>query len=130
MTVAVVLRSLPKNFERVSLLFDRSELREMAVRESVQYLDTLLAGIAGRMGVERRVLAGPAAEEIVREVSRQRHDLVIVRGAQWISHLPMWLRFDLAARLARRCHCAVRTVDPRIGKRPRRTHGFDWITAR
>jgi nucleotide-binding universal stress UspA family protein len=109
--VAAFLGSLPKDFQRVSLVIDPGELWKMAVRERTHYLNALVAGQTVTSGVDTHVLLGEAVDEIGREVSREGHDLVIVPGRQWTSHIPNWLRFDLPARLARRCHCPVWTVD-------------------
>lgn len=110
--VAAVLASLPRDFQRVSVVMDPGELWEMAARERTLYLNTLVAAKAVMPRVETRVLLGEAVGEIVREVFRERHDLVIVLGRQWLDRVPGWLRCDLPARLARRCRCPVWSAIP------------------
>ena len=130
LVVAAVLNSLPRDFQRVSLVIDTGGLWEMAARQSARYLNTLTAGQTLKPTVETRVLLGEAVEEIVREVSIEKHDLVIVPGRQWVNHLPAWLRFDLAARLTRRCHCPVWTADRSNRARVWRDRGLDSLMAR
>jgi nucleotide-binding universal stress UspA family protein len=109
--VAAVLSGLPRAFQRVSLVIDPMELWEMASSEHARYLDTLVSGQSAPNKIETRVLFGKKVEQIVREVSREKHDLLILPGSLWTRHLPTCLRFDLPIRLARRCHCPVWTAE-------------------
>jgi nucleotide-binding universal stress UspA family protein len=93
--VATVLGSLPRAFQRISLVIDPVELWKMAALEHARYLDTLVGGEAMPIRIETRVLFGRKVEQIVREVSREKHDLLIVPGSFWTRHLPTWIRFDL-----------------------------------
>lgn len=125
---ASVLRGLPRAFRRVSLVIDPVELWAMAAQEHLHYLDTLAAGQTAH--AETRVLFGEPVEQILREVSREKHDLVIVPGSRWAHHLPAWLRFDLAAKLARRCPCALRTAESHKRDPAWRARGLDSVMAR
>jgi nucleotide-binding universal stress UspA family protein len=111
MAVVTVQNRLPRAFQQISLVIDPGELWQMATQERALYLATLVSGQSVPSGIETRALFGDTIKEIVREVSRERHDLAIVPGSHWTRHLPAWIRFDLASRLARRRRCPVRTTD-------------------
>ena len=130
-TVAAVLKRLPRAFQRLSLVIDSVGLWEMAARERGRYLDTLVRveGFAPAVRVQTRVLFGKAVEQIAREAARQGADLVIVRGRRWIGYLPAWLRFDLPTRLARSCPCPVWTVKSG-SRREWLARGLDCVMAR
>jgi nucleotide-binding universal stress UspA family protein len=127
--VAAVLSGLPRAFQRVSLVIDPVELWKMAALEHARYLDTLVGGEAMPIRIETRVLFGRKVEQIVREVSREKHDLLIVPGSLWTRHLPTWIRFDLPIRLARRCRCAVWTAESHARDRKWRGRGLDSVMA-
>jgi nucleotide-binding universal stress UspA family protein len=90
---------------------------EMAALEHARDLDTLVSRESAPFKIETRILFGKRVEQIVGEVSREKHDLLIVPGSLWTRHLPTWLRFDLPIRLARRSQCPVWTA---------RSHDRDW----
>lgn len=130
LVAAAVLTGLPRAFQRVSLVIDAVELWVVAALERARYLNTLVAGQTASIRVETRVLFGHRVEQIVREVSRERHDLVIVPGSRWARHLPTWMRLDLPARLARRCQCPVWTAESHNRDRAWRARGLDSVMAR
>jgi nucleotide-binding universal stress UspA family protein len=127
--VATVLGSLPRAFQRISLVIDPVELWKMAALEHARYLDTLVAGEAMPFRIETRVLFGKKVEQIAREVSREKHDLLIVPGSLSTRHLPTWLRFDLPIRIARRCHCPMWTTESHNRDRDWRARGLDSVMA-
>jgi nucleotide-binding universal stress UspA family protein len=88
LVVVAVLSGLPRAFQRLSLVIDPAELWVVAALEHGRYLNTLAAGQAVSIRVETRVLFGKKLEQIVREVRREEHDLVIVPGSPWTRHLP------------------------------------------
>jgi nucleotide-binding universal stress UspA family protein len=129
LVVAAILNGLPRAFQRVSLVIDPAELWEMAALEHARYLDTLVSGESAPLKIETRVLFGKKLEQIVREVSREKHELLIVPGSLWTRHLPTWLRFDLPIRIARRCHCPVWTTESHNRDREWRARGLDSVMA-
>jgi universal stress protein E len=98
--------------------------------EHGRYLNTLVAGQAVSIKIETRVLFGKKVEQIVREVLREKHDLVIAPGSPCARHLPAWMRFDLSARLVRRCPCPVWTAESHNRDRVWRARGLDSVMAR
>jgi nucleotide-binding universal stress UspA family protein len=130
LVVAAVLSGLPRLFQRLSLVIHPAGLWEMAAREHAHYLDALVSGQSMPLRIETRVLSGQTMEQIVREVSREKHDLVIVPASRWTHHLPPWIRFDLPMRLARRCPCPVWTAESHNRDWAWRARGLDSIMAR
>ena len=127
--VISVLSTLPREFQRISLVIDPCDLWAMAARDRARCLDTLLAGRAAPMGIERRVLFGEVVSQIAHEVVRGQHDLLIVPCPGWTHHLPACLRFDLAARLSRSCRCPVWAVEPQDYRWARQHRGLGTLTA-
>jgi nucleotide-binding universal stress UspA family protein len=130
LAVAAVLSGLPPAFQRVSLVVEPAELWVVAALEHGRYLNTLVAGQSASIKIETRVLFGKKVEQIVREVSREKHDLVIVPGSPWTRQLLIWMRFDLSARLPRRCHCRVWTAESHHRDGLWRARGLDSVMAR
>lgn len=130
LVAAAVLTGIPRAFQRVSLVIDPVELWVIAALERARYLNTLVAGQTASIRVETRVLFGQSIEQIVREVSREKHDLVIMPGSRWARYLPTWMRFDLPVRLARRCHCPVWSAESHNRDRAWRARGLDSVMAR
>jgi nucleotide-binding universal stress UspA family protein len=129
LVVASVLSGLSPAFLRVSLVIDPAALWKMADLEHARYLDSLVSGQSTTLKIETRVLFGKKVEQIVAEVSREKHDLLIVPGSRWTRHLPTWLRFDLPIRIVRRCHCPVWTAESHDRDREWRARGLDSVRA-
>ena len=130
LVAASVLTGLPRAVQLVSLVIDPMELWLMAALEHARYLNTLVAGQTASIRVESCVLVGKRIGQIVREVSREKHDLVIVPGSRWARYLPTSMRFDLPVRLARRCHCPVWPAESHNRDRAWRARGLDSVMAR
>ena len=127
---AVLEQACHRAFQRLSLVIEPAELWVVAALDHGRYLNTLVAGQAVSIKIETRVLFGKKLEQIVREVTREKYDLVIVPGSTWARHLPSWMRFDLSARLARRCPCPVWTAESHNRDRAWRARGLDSVMAR
>lgn len=86
---------------------DHTHVRELIVAEKQQKLDELTAPIREQgIDVEVKVLCGTTSVEIIREVLRENHDLVMrVAKSQDSKNKGVWGGTGL--RLLRKCPCAV-----------------------
>ncbi|MBC8373860.1 MAG: universal stress protein [Planctomycetes bacterium] len=92
------------------------EVRKHAVRELQEHLDEVMAPVRAQ-GIETaaRVLVGTPFIEIIREVLRQKHDLVMMM-AEGKSGLRDRLFGSTSLHLMRKCPCPVWVMKPKRGK--------------
>jgi hypothetical protein len=129
LVLAAVLSRLPPPFQRLSLVIEPSELWRLALRERIQYLETLAAERLADVGVGTRILFGGTVEAILGEVSLRQYTLVILACSRWTKYVPDCLRFDLPMRLARRCPCPVWTSDSHCREQVWRVRSLGSLTA-
>ena len=79
LTVVVVIEELPRDMSMFIVAITPMKLQELIVRERRKYLDQIVATL-GKEGVKVavHVLTGTPFLEIIRQVLRQKHDLVIM----------------------------------------------------
>ncbi len=88
------------------------DVRDLVVEESASAVERLLdrADLHG-LAVRRKLLVGTPFVEIIREVLRQRHDLVILT-AEGSAGLRQWLLGSTSMHLMRKCPCPVWVMKP------------------
>jgi universal stress protein E len=120
LTVACLVESLPEadagNPERRCADLHGIRIQEMMVQEDLRGLETLIAPLrdAG-VEVQTRILRGTPFLEIIREVMRSDHDLVMIR-ADGESGLTGALFGSTSIHLMRQCPCPVWVIKPAHGK--------------
>ena len=112
MTVLSVVRELPANVRMAVTTMSPEDLLEQVITDRWKQVDTLIADI-GRQGVGASplVATGAAFLEIIRQVLRDRHDLVIV-AAEGRGGLKERLFGSTTMHLMRKCPCPVWVVKP------------------
>ncbi len=95
------------------LVSDHEHMSELMIREKQEQLETLAEPLrADGLNVETKVLSGKTSVEIIREVLRDKHDLVmrVAKGADSRRH---GFFGTTGTRLLRECPCAVHLVAPK-----------------
>ena len=109
-TLFSVLESLPRELQRLSAAIHPSELWELAVQERQKVLGRLVAR-AGKqnVGIAVRISGGTPFIEVIKEVLRENHDLVMMAadGSGGVRNL---LFGSTSAHLMRKCPCPVWVV--------------------
>lgn len=115
--VVDVLEELPSDTSNLYKVVSRSELREMLIEHRLSALDKLVARLRETgMQVDTKVLVGTPFIEIIREIMRHRHDLLIkpATGADGRKKI----RFaSTDMHLIRECPCAVWITKPTKAKK-------------
>ena len=108
LTVCAVVDEATSELQMASAGISAAELRDMAVTECRKRLDELVEDIEHGISVETTVLVGKTFIEIIRQVLRHNHDLVIkcAEGAG-VSGLAGKLLGSLDMHLLRKCPCPV-----------------------
>ena len=79
LTVVSVLESLPSELQRLMLAMHPEDLWQIAADERREQLERFVARIwPGEIGVTAKILCGTQFLEIIREVLRNQHDLVMM----------------------------------------------------
>ena len=117
LTALSVVESLPRELQQLIAAIHPSDLWELAVKERRQKLDRLV-GRAGRENVpfSTKVLGGSPFIEVIKEVIKQEHDLVMMT-AEGRGGLKDVLFGSTSTHLMRKCPCPVWVMKP---GRPRR----------
>ena len=112
LTVVEILETLPR--EERMLINSRHDvdLMEIAAQESSKRLESLITPLQSEgLRVKTKVLFGTPFLEIIREVLRNGHDLVM-KTAEGKSELKHMLLGSTAMHLMRKCPCPVWVVKP------------------
>ena len=115
LTVLTVVKELPADMRMVITIMSPQELLELEINDRREKIDALAADI-GQQGIDVRsqVVTGTPFLEIIRQVLRDKHDLVIL-AAEGIGGLKERLFGSTSMHLMRKCPCPVWVVKP--GKR-------------
>jgi len=118
MTVATVTERVPAGIEIPVLGSSPGHVRAKLMDAEAQRLNTLIAPYRARLKINTKVLVGTSFLEIIREVMRSEHDLVVkCSGSQeWLGHLFA----DDDMNLLRKCPCPVWLVKPETPQSNRR----------
>ena len=107
LTALSVLESLPRELLRLSVAVDPADLWEVAVKERQQKLDRLLArSWKENADFSAKVLGGSPFIEVIKEVLRQGHDLVMM-AAEGQGGVEDALFGSTSTHLMRKCPCPV-----------------------
>lgn len=106
LSVVQVIQALPRELQRITVL-DPDDLRRMIQEEQEEKLKRRIASIAsGSLQVSSKVLFGTPFLEIIREVVRNNHDLVMM-AAEGRGGLSQSLFGSTEMHLMRKCPCPV-----------------------
>jgi universal stress protein E len=117
LTIIDVIEEIPPDFQMLVMALHPQEIMEIAVKKQKERLDQYIAPLqeAG-LRVNTKVLAGKEFIEIIREVMRNNHDLVIkiARGKEGMKDI---LFGSTAMHLMRKCPCPVLVMKPGRSRR-------------
>jgi len=119
LTFVDIIEELPSNIRMLVVAASPMKLQELVVQERQKQLKQLIATIRKkgvRVGIN--VLVGTPFQEVIREVLRQKHDLVIM-AAEGRDGLKGRLFGSTSLHLMRKCPCPVWVMKP---TRRRRLH--------
>lgn len=111
LTVVGVIQALPRELRMITVL-NPADLQEMVIEERRGQLEHLIASIGHEdLQVTATVLFGTPFLEIIREVLRNKHDLVMMNAAGQ-EHLNETLLGSTEMHLMRKCPCPVWVTKP------------------
>ena len=115
LTVVGIVEALPRELRMITVL-NPSDLQEMVMEERREQLEHLIASIKhDDLQVTAKVLFGTPFLEIIREVLRNKHDLVMI-NAERKGRLNETLFGSTEMHLMRKCPCPVwvtKSTEPR-----------------
>ena len=107
LTALSILESLPRDLQRLGAVVDVADLWEVAVKERKQKVAGLIARSWKQNGsVTAKVLGGSPFIEVIKEVLRQGHDLVMM-AAEGEGGVKDALFGSTSTHLMRKCPCPV-----------------------
>ena len=111
-TILSVLKNLPSDLSMAISVMPAQELLALAIKERQAQLDEIIA-VFSEQGIEvtSKVLRGTPFLEIIRQVLRGKHDLVII-AAEGKGGLTDRLFGSTSMHLIRKCPCPVWVVKP------------------
>lgn len=114
LTVLAVVKELPADARMAITAMSPQELLDLVINDRREKVDALAADI-GQQGVDvsTRVVTGAPFMEIIRQVLRDKHDLVIL-AAEGKGSLKERLFGSTSMHLMRKCPCPVWVVKPAI----------------
>lgn len=113
LTVLKVLGDVPRDMKTIFGSKRAVEIREEAVRNCENQLDELIAHVKGEGEfVSTKVLVGTPFLEIIREVFRNEHDLVMITAEGKESGFTDMLFGRTTMHLMRKCPCPVWVIKP------------------
>jgi len=112
LTVFTVIKELPADARMAITIMSTQELLELVINDRREEVDALAADI-GQQGVDvsSQVVTGTPFLEIIRQVLRDKHDLVIL-AAEGKGGLKERLFGSASMHLMRKCPCPVWVVKP------------------
>lgn len=112
LTVADVIEALPREVQLLSAAVELADLWEMIIEERRKRLDRLIGPLRqSGVCVIAKVLRGPAFLEIIREVLRGQHDLVMI-AAEAEGIFKETIFGSTSMHLMRKCPCPVWVMKP------------------
>lgn len=114
LTVAGTLEALPPEVRLLAKFTNPAELQDLFVQEFDKQLEHLIAPISAEgVRIRVKILNGKPLLEIIREVLRNRHDLVMlaVEGKLRLSEKMLG---SIAIQLMRKCPCPVWVIKPKL----------------
>jgi len=112
LTVVEVIEELPRDIRRLMAAIPTQDLLELVIKERCEQLEQCIAPIRKEHAqVSAKVLIGTPFMEIIREVLRRNHDLVIMT-AEGRGGPKKWLFGSTSMHLMRKCPCPVWVMKP------------------
>ena len=112
LTVVNVIKELPRDMPMLIVAITPMKLQELIVGERRKYLEQIVATPTKKgVQIDYNVLIGTPFLEIIRQVLRQKHDLVIM-AAEGRKELKGRLFGSTSLHLMRKCPCPVWVMKP------------------
>lgn len=114
LTVIEVMHELPENMRRMITLAHIADLQESAVNAQYQELDRLVASVRDTFSydnISAKILAGTPYVEIIREVLRNKYDLVMLPAVK-MNRLKELIFGNTEMNLIHKCPCPVWVIKP------------------
>ena len=115
LTVIQVINQIPRDYRMLITSLSSEEIMEVAVREHTLLLEKYIAPFSEAAGIQFRVVVGREFIEIIKEVLRNNHDLVI-KTARGMGGTIGMLFGSTAMHLLRKCPCPVWLIKPGQGQ--------------
>ncbi len=118
LTVVNVLEALPRDLQRLCIAVDPDELWKIGIEEKTEALQSFVARLPqDDLSLSTQILCGTPFLEIIREVLRNQHDLVITTAEGGVKDA---LFGSTSMHLMRKCPCPVWVVHPADPEHPAR----------
>ena len=112
LTVCAIVDRVPREIKMGVIAIERREVLDIAVTEKRDWLDDAVTSVAARgVSLDTKVLTGRPFIEIIRQVLRDDHDLII-KCADVDSGLKDMLFSSTDMHLMRKCPCPVWIIKP------------------
>lgn len=119
LTIIQVINQIPPDYQMLITSLPPNEIMKMALREHTLLLEKYITLFAEASRIQLRVVAGREFSQIIKEVLRNNHDLVI-KTARGMGGTIGMLFGSTAMHLLRKCPCPVWLIKPGQGKHFRR----------
>ena len=120
LTVCAIVDTVPSKMRMGAIAVKPQEVLDIAVTEKRDWLDDIVKSVAADgVSLDAKVLIGKPFIEIIRQVLRSNHDLVI-KCADVDGGLRDVLFTSTAMRLMRKCPCPVWIIKPTERRKYRR----------
>ena len=112
LTICAVVDAVPDGMQMAVTAVTPAELQDIAVTEKRAWLDKLVKSVAASGApIETKVLIGKPFLEVIRQVLRNKHDLII-KCAEAVGGLRNMLFGSTDMHLMRKCPCPVWIIKP------------------
>ena len=111
LTVVDIVEKLPREMQRLVTSFHLADIQNHVVEERLKDLKQNIALMAPGSRVTTKVLVGTPFLEVIREVLKNKHDLVM-KTARGGNRLKEMLFGSTAMHLMRKCPCPVWVIKP------------------
>jgi len=112
LTIVDVIEELPRDMRMLIVALTPMKLQDLSVQDRLKSLEQIVASLGkASVQIDVKVLIGTPFLEIIRQVLRQKHDLVIM-AAEGRSGLQDRLFGSTSLRLMRKCPCSVWVMKP------------------
>ena len=123
LTICAVVDAVPDDMQMAITAVTPAELQDIAATEKRAWLDELVkSGAANGVSIETKVLIGKPFLEVIRQVLRDKHDLII-KCTEAVGGLRNMVFGSTDMHLMRKCPCPVWII------KPTEHHNFNRILA-
>jgi len=113
LTIIHIIDQVPNDYQMLITSLAPDEIMTLAIKEHTKRLEQHLANFTGAAGIQLKVVAGREFIEIIQEVLRNGHDLVIKTARGMGGSLGI-LFGSTAMHLLRKCPCPVWLIKPDV----------------